>query len=303
MTGSVAEANSCQNSIVLIADTDHFTLGTATFFLKTSNKPLLALQTASALLALCAGTTMAQTPAPATPFPPGAPAAAPARSAAPVLTPFSTYRPGALPAPWRVVGLPGNKAPLAQVEITAADGAAVLTLATDKSYGSAVHDLPRMALGADTLLRWRWKVAQPLAGADLRTKAGDDVALKVCALFDLPLDALPLAQRTLMRIARAVSGEPLPAASLCYVWDATLPMGTLLPNAFSDRVRYLVVNGHETPPGRWVSAARPLSKDFLLAFGKETSSVPPLVAIAVGADADNTGGRSLGYVGDVTLTP
>ena len=57
------------------------------------------------------------------------------------------------------------------------------------------------------------------------------------------LDGLPLTERTLMRIARSVSGENLPSASLCYVWDATLPAGTLLPNAFSARVRYLVVNG------------------------------------------------------------
>ena len=118
-----------------------------------------------------------------------------------------------------------------------------------------------------------------------------------------PLDGLALTERTLMRIARSVSGEPLPAASLCYVWDATLPAGTLLPNAFSARVRYLVVNGVETPPGRWVSHERRLSKDFLMAFGHEASSVPPLIAIALGADSDNTGGSSLGYVGDVTLSP
>jgi hypothetical protein len=201
------------------------------------------------------------------------------------------------------VGLPANKVPLARVEISPQDGTPVLSLATDKSYGSAVHDLPRYAPGAGAVLRWRWKLVNPLVGADLRTKAGDDAALKVCALFDMPLDGLPLTERTLMRIARSVSGEPLPSASLCYVWDATLPAGTLLPNAFSARVRYLVANGAETPPGRWVSHERRLSKDFLMAFGHEVSSVPPLIAIAVGADSDNTAGQSLGYVGDVTLAP
>ena len=68
-------------------------------------------------------------------------------------------------------------------------------------------------------------------------------------------------------------------------------------------MRYLVVNGAETVPGRWVSHERRLEQDFRLAFGQEASSVPPLIAIAVGADADNTGGKSLGHVGDVTLTP
>jgi hypothetical protein len=246
--------------------------------------------TTTGLLTIWGASALAQTPLP----PP---------AVAPTLTPFSAAAPGAPPAPWRVVGLPGNKVPLARVEISPQDGAPVLSLATDKSYGSAVHDLPRHAPGAGAVLRWRWKLATPLVGADLRTKAGDDAALKVCALFDTPLDSLPLTERTLMRIARSVSGENLPSASLCYVWDATLPAGTLLPNAFSARVRYLVVNGAETPPGRWVSHERRWSKDFLMAFGHEVSSVPPLIAIAVGADSDNTGGKSLGYVGDVTLAP
>jgi hypothetical protein len=246
--------------------------------------------TTTGLLTIWAASALAQTPLPPTPV-------------APTLTPFSAAAPGAPPAPWRVVGLPGNKVPLARVDTSPVDGVPVLRLATNKSYGSAVHDLPRMSLGAGAQLRWRWKLANPLVGADLRTKAGDDAALKVCALFDMPLDGLALTERTLMRFARSVSGEPLPSASLCYVWDTTLPAGTLLPNAFSARVHYLVVNGAETPPGRWVSQERRLAQDFLMAFGKEASRVPPLIAIAVGADADNTGGQSLGYVGDVTLTP
>ena len=246
--------------------------------------------TTTGLLTIWAAGALAQTPLPPT-------------TVASTLTPFSAATPGAPPAPWRVVGLPGNKVPLARVEIGTVDGAPVLSLATDKSYGSAVHDLPRLAPGAGTVLRWRWKLAQPLVGADLRTKAGDDAALKVCALFDMPLDGLALTERALMRVARSVSGEPLPAASLCYVWDATLPAGTLLPNAFSARVRYLVVNGQETAPGSWVRHERLLAQDFRMAFGKEASGVPPLIAIAVGADSDNTAGRSLGYVGDVTLAP
>ena len=46
-----------------------------------------------------------------------------------------------------------------------------------------------------------------------------------------------------------------------------------------------------------------IGADFLQLFGDETSTVPPVVAIVVGADADNTAGTSLGYIGDLTLTP
>ena len=36
-------------------------------------------------------------------------------------------------------------------------------------------------------------------------------------------------------------------------------------------------------------------------FHSESHQVPPVSAIAVGADADNTAGRSLAYVGDIQL--
>jgi len=45
-----------------------------------------------------------------------------------------------------------------------------------------------------------------------------------------------------------------------------------------------------------------LGRDFLRAFGHETTVVPPLLALAVGADTDNTGSHSLAYVGDLSLT-
>lgn len=43
--------------------------------------------------------------------------------------------------------------------------------------------------------------------------------------------------------------------------------------------------------------------DFLRLFGDESSTVPPVLASAVGADSDNTGGRSLAYIADLRLNP
>ena len=104
-----------------------------------------------------------------------------------------------------------------------------------------------------------------------------------------------------MRLARARSGELLPAATLCYVWDPALARGTLLPNAYTARVRYLVLNSAESALGQWHTHQRNLHADFLQAFGTESATVPPLLAIVVGADADNTGHNSLAFVGDLVL--
>lgn len=222
---------------------------------------------------------------------------------APLLSPFSSAAAAQPPAPWRVVGVPSGKIPLTRFDITEIDGRKVLRVEASRSYGNLVHALSAAVPDAGMRLRWRWRLEQPLAGADLRRRETDDSPLKVCALFDMPLAQLGLIERNVLRLARSVSGENLPSATLCYVWDATLAPSTLLVNAYSARVRMIVVDSGAQRLGQWTAHARDLAADFRLAFGHESASVPPLEAVLVGADADNTAGYSLGYVGDVTLTP
>jgi len=244
-------------------------------------------RTLSGLLMLsCIASAWAQTDSPST-------TARSSTSAAAALAPISTSAPGAPPQSWRAVALPDRNTAPTRLDITPLDGRNVLRLRADKSYGTLTHEVSS-ANTALRLLRWQWRLDQPLAQSDLRRKDGDDAALKVCALFDMPLDKLSFGERSLMRMARAVSGEDLPTATLCYIWDTALPAGTWLPNAYSKRVRYIVLESGSQNLGRWVLQQRNIHDDFLKSFGDETDTVPPLRAIAVGADADNTGGTSLG---------
>ena len=226
-----------------------------------------------------------------------------AQTKAIALSAFSSASGDQPPAPWRVVGVPGGKVPLTTYAIADIDGRKVLRVEANKSYGNLVHDLSVVHAEAGARLRWRWRLDEPLRGADLRRREGDDSPLKVCALFDMPLDKVGLIERSLLRLARGVSGEKLPSATLCYVWDSALPAGTLLANAYTARVRLIVVNSGEQRLGQWVNHDRDLAADFQRAFGEESNTLPPLQAVLVGGDADNTGGRSLGWVGDVTLSP
>lgn len=226
-----------------------------------------------------------------------------AQAAPPVLAPFSASAGTTPPAAWRAVGLPQGKAPLAQMDITPLDGARVLRLQTDKSYGTLVHTVAAWTPGPDATLQWRWRLDTPLAQPDLRSKAGDDAALKVCVMYNMPLDGIPFLERNLLRLARSVSGEALPSATVCYVWDTTLAQGTALPNVYSARVRYIVLDGASSAPGQWRSHQRNMSADFMRLFRDETTTQPPVSAVAVGADADNTSGHSLAYLSDIQIRP
>ncbi len=216
---------------------------------------------------------------------------------------FSAMAPGPVGPGWRVAGLPRQTEPITEFAIVAMDGRRVLRLQADASYGNLVFDTRHTRLGPNPVLRWSWQLERGLPASDLTSKQGDDAPVKVCALFDMPLDRLSLTEATRLRLARAISGESLPSATLCYIWDRRLPEGAALANAFSPRVRYLVASSGEPRVGQWITHRRNLAADFLRAFGHEASTVPPLVALLVGADSDNTRGHSLAYVGDLTLAP
>jgi hypothetical protein len=159
-------------------------------------------------------------------------------------------------------------------------------------------------------LLWRWRLDQALTGgqgvADIQTKAGDDAALKVCVMFDHPLARVPFVERTKLRIARSVSGEDLPAATLCYVWDSVHPAGLRGANPYTARVRYITLQGQGASLAQWQTESRDVAADFAQLFADELpqgAAVPPVRAVLIGADSDNTGSRSVGWVGAMGWQP
>lgn len=225
----------------------------------------------------------------------------PAVASEPLLKPFSAAQTDQVPAPWRVVGVPGGKIPITRFSMHQQEGRVVVRVATNKSYGNLVHDLPPAPSAQNLRLTWRWRLDEALAHADLSTKQGDDTPLKVCVLFDMPLENLGLFERSLLRLARANSTEKLPSATLCYVWDNHTSPETLLPNAYTNRVKVIVVNNGTNPLGQWFKHSRDIATDFHRAFGSESDSLPQVMAVLVGGDSDNTAGHSVGLVGDVQL--
>lgn len=207
--------------------------------------------------------------------------------------------PLALPGPgWRFVGLPQQKAPPTRYTADVLDGRPALRIEAQGSYGNWLHDLSGPAPAS---IAWSWRVDQPNPATDLRSKAGDDSAVKVCLSFELPLEQVPFLERSLLRLARSRSAEPLPAATLCWVWGAAEARGSVLPNVFSKRVRYIVLRGSADGAGRWLDEQRDVAADWALAFGDESAQVPPVAAVIVAGDADNTGGRSLAFISGLKL--
>jgi len=218
----------------------------------------------------------------------------------PALTPFSSAQGAQAPQPWRFTTLP-NKAPT-RFEVVQQDGKRVLKVEADQSYGNLVHPT-QVPLNSGTTLAWRWRVDEFVRDADLRTRAGDDGAAKVCVFFDFPVDKLPVGERTKLALARRATGEDVPSEALCYVWDNKEAKGSEFMNAFTRRVRMVVLeSGATAKPGGWVAERRNLLADYRRAFGEEAgTTMPDVVAVAISADADNTRGHGIAYFSDLDL--
>ena len=218
----------------------------------------------------------------------------------PTLAPFSSAQGAQAPQPWRFTTLP-NKAPT-RFEVVQQDGKRVLKVEADQSYGNLVH-ATQVPLNSGTTLAWRWRVDEFVQDADLRTRAGDDGAAKLCVFFDFPVDKLPVGERTKLALARRATGEDVPSEALCYVWDNKEAKGSEFMNAFTRRVRMVVLeSGATAKPGGWMAERRNLLADYRRAFGEEAgTTMPDVVAVAISADADNTRGHGIAYFSDLDL--
>ena len=215
-------------------------------------------------------------------------------------------------AGWRVITWPQQKVEATRYTVEAVEAAnrpgasatasnMALRIEAQRSYGNLVHTLP--AVPAPQRLAWSWRVPQGNAAVVLNQKSGDDAPVKVCLGFDLPLARVPFMERQLLRLARSRSSEPLPAATLCWVWGGAEAVGTLQHNPYTSRVRSIVLRHHAQADGRWFDEDRDVAADFQRAFGDESTSLPPVIAFIVAGDADNTGGHSIAHLSGLRWLP
>lgn len=73
--------------------------------------------------------------------------------------------------------------------------------------------------------------------------------------------------------------------SLEYVWDKSLPEGTIMTSLYFKNIKIIVAESGEKNPGDWVYEKKNIYEDFKKAFGREPGKAG---AIAIMTDTDNT---------------
>jgi hypothetical protein len=211
---------------------------------------------------------------------------------------FSSLRAGNdLPPAWESVSI-ASIPRHTQYILTTVDGLTVLRAEAEASMSGLIRKAdidPR----ATPWLHWRWQISQLNDHSDLRTKRGDDFPARVYVFFDYDIMQLPLFERIIMRIARAIYGDRLPLAALCYVWAKNDPPGTIVRSAFTDRVKMVVATSGGDQVGQWVAVERNVHDDYRIAFGEP---VPRITGVGIATDSDDTGAHSLAWYGDIVFT-
>ena len=145
-------------------------------------------------------------------------------------------------------------------------------------------------------LGWRWRLEQAVPPTDLSQSPGDDRSLAVHVIFPMDESELSFWQKMEMAMTRMVA-PPLSGKVLTYVWGGTQSAGSMLANPFIEsRGKIIVLRSGSAPVGRWFIEDVDYRKDFRAAFGYEP---PAPTHIAISADSDDTGSRSLGVVADL----
>ena len=148
------------------------------------------------------------------------------------------------------------------------------------------------------IVEWRWKIENVLQKSDVTTKEGDDYPARLYITFAYDESKIGFLEQAQYELAKLLHGKYPPTGAINYIWESRSPVGTIVPNPYTDRVMMIVLESGEAKVGQWVTESRNLYEDYRKAFGDDP---PPISGVAVMTDTDNTQESAVAYYGDIVF--
>jgi Protein of unknown function (DUF3047) len=161
---------------------------------------------------------------------------------------------------------------------------------TDRSVSSLSRVLHGVNLAATPVLRWRWRVDEPVPPTDLTKREAADRALAVFVTFPYMSEQMTFVERLARPIVEARLGPDAPGRALLYTWGGDVERGEVLehPHLRSAGVMKVLRPAH-APTQVWFEERVNVRDDYRRAFGAEP---PAPLGLILSADSDSTGTRS-----------
>ena len=148
------------------------------------------------------------------------------------------------------------------------------------------------------IIQWRWKVSNILKKGNVHRKEGDDYPARIYITFEYDPSKLSFFEKVKYKTIKLLYGQYPPLGAINYIWESKAPIGTVVPNPYTDRVKMIVVESGEAKLNQWVNEERNVYVDYKKAFGEES---PMISGIAIMTDTDNTGESATAYYGDIVF--
>ncbi|QTN27084.1 DUF3047 domain-containing protein [Rhodoferax sp. AJA081-3] len=197
---------------------------------------------------------------------------------------------------WQHYPLPGKEA--TDFSLVQLDGRKVVAASANAS-ASMLRQVLRREPADLGKINFSWMVPQLIEQADMGVRQTDDSPVRVVLAFDGDRSKFSMKNAMLSELSLTITGEPLPYATLMYVWCNTRPPGTVIINPRTDRIRKLVVESGAKGLSRWLNYDRNIRADFEKAFGEPPGA---LVGIGIMTDTDNTKTQTRAWYGPLNLT-
>lgn len=137
----------------------------------------------------------------------------------------------------------------------------------------------KVSLKDTPILEWAWKIVTLPQNGNSCKKATDDQAAQLFVVWP--------------RFPEAVRSR-----ILGYVWDTTLPVGTICKSEKTGTVTYIVVRSGSADLGKWMTERRNVLEDFTKVYG-EAPENPGGVSISI--DSNDTNSISESLMGTITF--
>jgi Protein of unknown function (DUF3047) len=149
-------------------------------------------------------------------------------------------------------------------------------------------------------LKFSWQTPMLIEAADMAERDAEDAVVRVILSFEGDRSKFSNKNRMLSDLSQALTGEEMPYATLMYVWCNMCPVGSVIVNPRTDRIRKLVVESGKGNLGKWLDYERDIRADFMQAFGEEPGAI---TGIALMTDTDNTQSKATAWYGPISFKP
>ena len=196
---------------------------------------------------------------------------------------------------WRHFTLPGKTATV--YDFVRKDGRDALTAKAGISASMMRRDVNIAATKLDTV-NFSWQIPELIAGADLAERDFDDSPARIVLVFEGDRGKFSAKNAMLSELAQVMTGEPLPYATLMYVWCNKRQPGSVVINPRTDRIRSVVVESGAKNLRQWLDYQRNIRADYEKVFGEAPGN---LISVGIMTDSDNTRTQTTASYGQVSF--